>query len=470
MEAKEFIVKYRKQMVDDVKALAAISSILDEETAGEGKPFGADIAKALAWVLEKGRAMGMEAKNFDGYAGELTVGKGQKLIGILGHTDVVAAGEGWDTEAFEPVEKDGKLYGRGTLDDKGPLVSCLYAVKYLMEENLIPADIAIRMIVGCDEEENWRCIEHYEEKADRMPDYSIVPDGNFPLIHCEKGLLDVDFSYDVRDICKDSHKVTVAQLYGGSAKNVVPGKAYCTLSCDRAETAEALEKALSAFSYISGSRENCQVRMTVSGKSTHAMSPEKGVNAISLLMKTLEELSADFDIEPVYQTYNRYVGMTYYGEKFGMALEDEASGKLTFNVGTIELKEGKVTFGVSVRYPATAEKEQVFNAAERTCSAAEMEMEIVSHMNSLYVDEKSDFITVLMDAYGKISGDTKSRPMAIGGATYARTIPNAVAFGPLFPYEEELAHEANEFLDLESLEKMTCIYIEALKGLMAMQE
>ncbi len=134
----------------------------------------------------------------------------------------------------------------------------------------------------------------------------------------------------------------------------------------------------------------------------------------------------------------------------------------------IELKDGKVTFGVSVRYPATVEKERVFKAAEETYSAAQMEMQIISHMNSLYVDKKSDFITVLMEAYRRISGDTESRPMAIGGATYARTIPNAVAFGPLFPYEEELAHEANEFLDLESLEKMTCIYIEALKGLVEM--
>lgn len=468
MEVKEFVGKHREQMIDDVKALSAIPSILDEETAACGKPFGADIAKALQWVLEKGKSMGMKVKNFDGYAGELTAGKGGKLIGILGHTDVVAAGEGWDTEAFEPVEKDGKLYGRGTLDDKGPLVSCLYAVKYLMEENLIPEDIAIRMIVGCDEEETWRCIEHYEEKADRMPDYSIVPDGNFPLIHCEKGLLDVDISYDIGDICRDSHKVTVAELYGGSAKNVVPGKAYCVLICESKEEAAALTETLGAFEYISAAQEERQVRIVVSGKSTHAMSPEKGINAISLMMKTLEEVSSGFDIAPVYQAYNKYVGMTYYGEKFGMAFEDEASGKLTFNVGTIEMKDGKATFGVSVRYPATVEKERIFKAAEETCSAAKMEMQIISHMNSLYADENSDFISVLMEAYRRISGDTESRPMAIGGATYARTIPNAVAFGPLFPYEEELAHEANEFLDLESLEKMTCIYIEALKGLIEM--
>ena len=200
------------------------------------------------------------------------------------------------------------------------------------------------------------------------------------------------------------------------------------------------------------------------------MSPEKGLNAISLMMKTLEEVSAEFDIAPVYKTYNQYIGMTYYGEKFGLHFADEASGKLTFNVGTIALECGKLTFGVSVRYPATVDKVKVFSAAEETCRRAGMKMDMTSHMNGLYVDAESDFIGVLMNAYRKISQDYESLPIAIGGATYARTIPNAVAFGPLFPYEEELAHEADEFLDLESLDKMTLIYIEALKGLLTMKK
>ncbi len=468
MKAEDFVKKNREQMIMDIKEFSAIPSILDEETKGEGRPFGQKAAQALTWILNKGRSMGMEVKNFDGYAGEMTAGGGDRLIGILGHADVVAAGEGWHTAPFEIKEIDGKLYGRGTLDDKGPIISCLYAVKYLMEENLIPAETAIRMIIGCDEEENWRCIEHYAKRADRMPDCSIVPDGNFPLIHCEKGLLDVDFSYETDgDI---GCQIAVESLYGGAAKNVVPGKAHCTLRCPDTETAANLTAVLNAFEHICAQQEHCSIFMTVSGKSTHAMSPEKGLNAISLMMKTLEGVSAEFDIAPVYKTYNQYIGMTYYGEKFGLNFEDEASGKLTFNVGTIALECGKLTFGVSVRYPATVDKVKVFSAAEETCRRAGMKMDITSHMNGLYVDAGSDFIGVLMNAYQKISRDYESLPIAIGGATYARTIPNAVAFGPLFPYEEELAHEADEFLDLESLDKMTLIYIEALKGLLTMKK
>ena len=466
MKAEDFIKKNREQMIADTKEFAGIPSVLDEKTKGVGRPFGEKTARALDWILQRGQSLGMDVKNFDGYAGEMTAGSGSRMIGILGHADVVAPGEGWNTEPFEIQEIDGKLYGRGTLDDKGPIISCLYAVKYLMEEKAIPEDAAIRFIVGCDEEEEWRCIDYYREKADRMPDCSIVPDGNFPLIHCEKGLIDVDFSYGTES--DGAHEIIVESLYGGSAKNVVPGKAYCTLRCLSGETAAALAAALSGIKQISGKQDNSCVHVTVSGKSTHAMSPEKGVNAISLMMEALETVSGEFDIQPVYQIYNRYIGMTYYGEKFGMQFEDAASGKLTFNVGTIELKDGKVTFGVSVRYPATVEKEKVFAAAEEICSRAGMEMNVTSHMDGLYVDADSDFIEVLMEAYRTVSGDCENGPMAIGGATYARTIPNAVAFGPLFPHEEELAHEANEFLSLESLAQMTLIYIEGLKGLLSM--
>ena len=161
MKAEDFIKKNREQMIADIKAFAGIPSVLDEKTKGAGRPFGEKTAQALDWILQRGQSLGMDVKNFDGYAGEMTAGSGSRMIGILGHADVVAPGEGWNTEPFEIQEIDGKLYGRGTLDDKGPIISCLYAVKYLMEEKAIPEDAAIRFIVGCDEEEEWRCIDHY---------------------------------------------------------------------------------------------------------------------------------------------------------------------------------------------------------------------------------------------------------------------------------------------------------------------
>lgn len=468
MKAIEYINNNEEKMVEDIKELVNIPSVLDEETACSGKPFGEAVFEALDCLLGKAAAMGMSTKNYDGFAGEITVGKGEKIIGILGHMDVVSAGEGWESEPFEMKITDGKMYGRGTMDDKGPMVSCLYAMKYLSDEGMIPEGVALRMIAGTDEEENWGCIEHYNRTAGRMPDYSIVPDGNFPIINCEKGLLDVDFSYGLKE--NTQAVVKVERLYGGIARNVVPSKAYCNLECETEDLANELVAKFEAIDRVYVKKDGKKIELMAQGKGTHAMSPEKGVNAVSVLMAALEQGGENTGIESVYEIYNRYIGMAYNGEKFGCGFEDEVSGKLTFNVGTIELKDGCINFGTSVRYPATLEKEQVVGAMALTCAEAGIEMTIKSEMASLYVDRNSDFINVLMEAYSLVSGDYESEPISLGGATYARTIPNAVAFGPLFPYEEELAHEPNEFLSIDSLKKMTLIYIEALKGLIKMIE
>ena len=173
-------------------------------------------------------------------------------------------------------------------------------------------------------------------------------------------------------------------------------------------------------------------------------------------------------MDSVAEKYNRYIGMHYYGEGLGCEFEDKASGKLTFNVGTLSYEDGTVKFGASIRYPATLRVESVLEPLTEQCQKAEIELSVCSKMASLYIDEHTEFIQRLMEVYRKNSKDEDAVPLAIGGATYARAIPNAVAFGPLFPYEEELAHEADEYLAIDSLERMTLIYIEALQSLLHM--
>ena len=125
MKSETFIKKHQADMIDDIKAFVAVSSVFDAKSSKDGSPFGEKVAEALNWILNKGKSFGMEVKNFDGYAGEMTIGTGSKMIGILGHADVVAPGEGWDTHPFEIQMLNGRLYGRGTMDDKGPIVACI---------------------------------------------------------------------------------------------------------------------------------------------------------------------------------------------------------------------------------------------------------------------------------------------------------------------------------------------------------
>lgn len=468
MKPSEYVDMHTDEMLEVLKGLIEIPSVFDSDSVEEGKPFGKNVSKALHFMSRKAFELGMSVAKFDGYAGEFTAGEETKIIGVLAHIDVVSAEKGWNTNPFQAEVRNGKIYGRGALDDKGPAVAVLYAVKYLMEEDLIPKGTGIRIILGTDEEEDWRCIEHYLSKAKNLPLYSIVPDANFPLINCEKGLIDADFSYQCKKDEDTSYEIQVEKLSGGTAKNVVPCKAEFVLQCSSTEIVTKVKNILDTFGQVSAKIEEKKISACVNGKSTHAMSPEKGLNAISLMMQILGQLENNFCMNALTSSYNQYIGMDYYGEHFGCDFEDELSGKLTFNVGTIDYDGEFIKLGVSIRYPATMRMEKVVEKLSECSERNQMTLHIHSKMESLYIDAHAEFIQKLMGAYQKVTDDKYSVPLAIGGATYARAIPNAVAFGPLFPDEEELAHEANECISIENFKRITLIYIEALKSLLHM--
>lgn len=465
MTIREFIEKNRGAMVSDIIDLVNIPTIYSED-GGEGRPFGREVERGLQWILDRAAEMGMKTRNYDGYAAEITIGEGPLMIGILAHEDVVPAGEGWETEPFDAIVKDGAIYGRGTGDDKGPLISSLYAMKYLMDEGKIPEGACLRLIVGTNEEESWGGINYYKSQADKLPDYSIVPDGYFPLIYCEKGLIDFDLRESLFD--DESADIRLRELHGGSGRNIVAGKADCTLEC-RTVSASLIAARLNAFDGITAKHDGDMVVVTARGKSTHAMSPEKGVNAISRLMEALARIEGTLSIGDFIGKYNRYIGSDYHGERFGCQFEDELSGRTTFNIGTLRCENGEIVLEANLRYPASMEKETVINAIDRTCRQSGFVFEEKDYLPPVYTRPDSDFVQRLMEVYQRVTGDTEHDAFAIGGATYARAIPNAVAFGPLFPYEEELAHEANEFLSIDSLEKMTEIFAEGLAALLGMK-
>lgn len=465
MTIREFIEKNRGAMVSDIIDLVNIPTIFSED-GGEGRPFGKEVERGLRWILSRAAEMGMKTKDYDGYAAEITTGGGPFMIGILAHEDVVPAGEGWETDPFDAVVKDGAIYGRGTGDDKGPLISSLYAMKYLLDEGKIPDGACLRLIVGTNEEESWGGINYYKSQVDKLPDYSIVPDGYFPLIYCEKGLIDFDLRQSFTD--DETADIRLKELHGGSGRNVVAGKAYCTLEC-RTVSASLIEARLNAFDGITAKHDGHMVVVTAKGKSTHAMSPEKGMNAISRLMAALAQVGSTLSIGDFAEKYNRYIGSDYHGGRFGCQFEDELSGKTTFNIGTLRCEDGEIVLEANLRYPASMEKETVIKAIDRTCRQSGFIFEQKDYLPPVYTRPDSDFVQKLMEVYQRVTGDTEHDAFAIGGATYARAIPNAVAFGPLFPYEEELAHEANEFLSIDSLDKMTEIFAEGLAALLEMK-
>ena len=457
---REYIEKNTPDMLNRLGELVAIPGVF-EETPSKGAPFGKNIRKALEYVLKMGQEMGFQVTNYDGYAGELTIGKGNRIIGVLCHTDVVSAGEGWNTSPFDPVEKDGKLYGRGTSDDKGPLIASLYAMKYLADNQLIPEDTCLRMIVGTDEEESWQCIRYYLDHVENLPQVSIVPDANFPLLYCEKGLLDFDLSSIA--YVDEKAEIQLVDLRGGRSRNIVPDEASCLLKC---QDPQSIMKELILPEQVTAEIADGFVKLTAKGISTHCMSPEKGFNAVSCLLETLKQLGKKFSHNTYIENFHQAIGMEYSGKRLGCAMEDSA-GVLTFNVGTVSMDENrKILLQCNIRYPASVEYNDIKELLEKQLKKYDFAYNEVDYLAPVYHKKDSALIKCLMEAYQKVTGDMETEPMAIGGATYARALPNAVAFGPLFPYEEELAHEANEFISIDSLKKMTEIFAEGLYKLM----
>ena len=457
---KEYIEKNTAEMVRRLSELVAIPGVF-EATPSKGAPFGKNIRRSLEYVLNMGQQMGFQVKNYDGYAGEITAGKGSRMIGILCHTDVVSAGEGWNTEPFDPVEKDGKLYGRGTSDDKGPLIASLFAMKYLADNQMIPEDACLRMIVGTDEEESWRCIRYYLDHAETLPQVSVVPDANFPLLYWEKGLLDFDLTS--AETSDEKAEIQIVELKGGRSRNIVPDEASCLLKCEDPEkTAENLELPEQVTVEIADGF----LKLSVRGISTHCMSPEKGFNAVSCLLETLGQFGEKLSHASYMKQFHQAVGMDYDGARLGCAMEDPA-GVLTFNVGTVNMDEnGRILLQCNIRYPASVEYSDIRELLERQLKKYGFLYNEIDYLAPVYHKKDSSLIRCLMSAYQEVTGDMDTEPMAIGGATYARALPNAVAFGPLFPYEEELAHEANEFLSIDSFQKMTEIFVKGFHKLM----
>lgn len=486
---KAFVTREISNMLDDLSKLVKINTVFDPATATDGAPFGKGPADGLVTFLSMAEDAGMKVKNYDGYAGEITLcnaddyGKmdtdEMDMVGILGHIDVVGAASDWNTPPFEAVIEDGKVYGRGTSDDKGPLVSSLYAMKYISENNLLPTGSCIRMIVGSDEEEGLQCIEYYNKHALRMPNHSFVPDGYFPLVNCEKGLIDFDLTFAVTP-CQ-SAKARITALSGGSGRNIVAGNAACTIEFSNANRAEILDKLSSQPALATEATESgCTIK--ASGIATHAMSPEKGDNAISKLIHVLKVSGVTFDCQGFIDAYDELIGLSYNGEKLGINYTDELSGELTFNVGTISFDRSvasssssdgsdttkpTITIACNMRYPVSYTKENIVGKMLGKLENAGFTYTETLELPSLFIDRNDPLIEKLMEAYREITGDTEHEAFSIGGATYARSIPNAVSFGPLFPYETELAHESNECLAIESLEKMTEIYILALEKLLS---
>ncbi len=455
------IEEMRDNIIATTQELVRIKSVQD--TPKEGKPFGEGVNKALEATLEIAKNMGFETGNIDGYAGYAEMGQGDEMLGILCHLDVVPEGSNWSYPPYAAEIHDDKIYGRGTIDDKGPAVAALYAMKAVKDSD-ITLNKRVRIIFGTNEESGWGGMDYYLENAE-VPDLGFSPDAEFPVIHAEKGILIFKLKEEFESV-DNKGTVKVKSIKGGNAPNMVPDHCEAELEGNYQQIKEKLNEFLTKNDYdMSLEKNDDLVLLKSEGVSAHGSMPADGQNAISQLMTFLGTLDlGEDDIAEFISFYNDKIGMEYYGQSIGCGFEDEVSGKLIFNVGVIDLSSKKGEITVNIRYPVTNKAETVYSGIKDKLNK-DIELEETQAKDPLYVEKDDPLVKNLMEVYRDIVGDEDSEPIAIGGGTYARAIEKAVAFGPLFPGQIELAHQKDEYIGIPELIQNAKIYAGAVAAL-----
>jgi len=410
---EEIILSYKKEMLENLSEFVSINSIYDETSVYEKNPFGRGVSKALEYFCDLAKKDGFDAINYDNYCVEVSYGEGE-IIDILAHCDVVDVSSSWEFNPFSKYYDDKYVYGRGTQDDKGPLLAAYYALKALKDNN-IKANKKIRFIVGGNEESGSACLDYYYNTLKKeYPKYGFTPDAEFPLINGEKGITRIRVSLECNDI---------EDINGGKALNIVMDEVNIKFK---------------------GNEQKYY------GKAAHASRPELGNNAFVIALNDLKDRS---DIlNKLYNDFNDYCG-----KGLGIDSYDDCLGKLTMNVGKVEKVNKDVVITLDIRYPASTSANKIKEAIEYKG----YNVEILMDESPIYMDENNELVKKLLNSYDFFIGGN-SKPFTIGGGTYAKSSKNVVAFGMMFGDDMDLMHQDNEKIRIDHYLLGSMIYLKAL--------
>ncbi len=448
-QIEKVLTELEQPMVETLRKLVRIPSVKADPLPGA--PFGQPARDALDEALKICAELGFSCANIDGYAGHADLGEGptEDALAILGHLDVVPVGDGWTCDPFGAEIRDDRLYGRGSSDDKGPVVAAMYAMAAVRRLG-VPLKRKIRLILGTDEESGWEDMRYYR-KVCGIPKSGFSPDADYPVINIEKGSLHLDLE---GSLAEDG--LRVIRFDTGDRPNVVPGRAEALIAGDR-----ALAESINATDFgwpVTAEATADGVILRTEGIPGHAAMPDGTRNAIGLMLLTLRQLGVRGALNDLAEK----IGIEHDGASLGIRMEDAVSGKLTCNMGIIRAGAAGVRATLDLRCPILADLDGIAVQVGRALPG--LRVTVTSRTAPHYVSADSPLVRKLLGAYEKVTGE-KGYAMAIGGGTYAKCLEEGVAFGALFPGEPELAHHADEFISLDSLRKNLRIFTYALISL-----
>ncbi len=458
----EEVNKRKTQLIKDTQEFLQIKSVLDEENSTPEAPLGEGIQEALQYMLKKGERDGFSVKDVEHLAGHIEMGGGKDILGVLCHVDVVPEGDGWSSDPYGAEIRDGKIFARGVLDDKGPTMAAYYAMKIVKELGL-PLSKRVRMILGTDEESEWRCVDTYF-KHEEMPTLGFAPDADFPIIFAEKGIWDF-YIKQAPNLETITAEVTVKEFTSGRRFNMVPdyAKAVLDVKDSQSEVAASFQEFINKHKLKGKAREEgTALVLELEGVSAHGMEPRNGVNAGLYLSLFINGLQLSKHAKEYFAFVVKYLFDDSRGNGFNIAYKDEATGDVTLNVGLLRysVSEGG-QIGVNLRYPVSYDYETASQKLQSVLMDNHFSLVTLSDSKPHHVEADSFLVQTLSKVYEAQTGE-KAELIAIGGGTYARSLEAGVAFGPLFPGREDIAHQKDEYMFIEDLLKATALYAEAI--------
>jgi succinyl-diaminopimelate desuccinylase len=458
LEAKilNWIDDHRDEIIEGIQENIRIPSVKGEPA--DGAPFGQSTRDALDNAIKLGERYGLVGKHLDGYASHLEwvaegVAPDAPIVGVLGHVDVVPPGSGWVRPPFGAEIEDDILYSRGAIDDKGPILSALFGLIAILKAGA-PSLRRVRVILGADEESGFGCVNHYFAHEE-MPETGFTPDGDFPLVHAEKGITDIVLS---SPIPAGNGTVSLVGITAGNRTNMVPDRAVATFT-GSLDALNDIGAAIKDIDAVSAELSGDTLSVTAIGVSAHGSLPELGVNAVAVLTHALRSVALPQQLATFLATIENWATDTT-GAALGIAWSDEVSGPLTSNLGVVAT-DGEVRLTFNIRYPVTDDIERIKEEIGKNAVAAGFSVASVRDAKPLYVPLDDPLITTLLDVYRTQTGDMRPA-MTMGGGTYARSMVKGVAFGPGLPSIPGGPHQSDECWPIHNLIDATKIYALAI--------
>ena len=451
MDLSERILSLEPQLLSCLQENLRIPSVQGEAQADA--PYGLEVRRCLEHILNAAEKLGFHTVNVDNHLGWCEYGEGEEMVAVLGHLDVVPAGDGWSFDPWGGEIRDDRIWGRGTMDDKGPSIAALFALAAIRDCGL-PLRRRIRLLFGCNEETGSADVKYYLAKGGEIPVMGFTPDGEYPVINGEKGIINATFSRTLHQ----SGEIRLLSIHGGTAPNVVPASACAKLSCSQ-ELARKIVKLTSPK--VRYTATDYGLFVEADGVSAHGSTPGLGENAIGRLMMALDTLPLEGELAEAVHFLSETLGMESNGQSAGIHLCDDVSGELTLNWGTLEADAEKMSLKINYRYPVTKTYEDCAPILNGRFSDAGFMKEAELHKEKLYIPESSELVQTLLSVYKTHTG-LDGTAKCIGGGTYAKMLPNILAFGPIFPGDEVREHKPDEFLEIPKLMKNAQIIAAAM--------